>query len=109
MTIGSGLSHPVNDKDPQRQSLSIRQLLEGRSNAVGMTTLTHDGSATTTTVTAPNCGPNSIVFLAPLTDWAAASYPTTYVLKSNITPGQFIITHQPTTNATETFGWICLG
>jgi hypothetical protein len=49
------------------------------------------------------------VFLAPLTDWAAASYPTTYVQKADISAGQFIITHQPTSNATETFGWICLG
>jgi hypothetical protein len=109
MTVGSGLAHSANEKDPLRQSSTLKQILEGRSNAVGMTTLTHDGSATTTTVTAPNCGPNSIVFLAPLTDWAAASYPTTYVQKADISAGQFIITHQPTSNATETFGWICLG
>lgn len=106
---GAGLSHSPNEKDPQRQSLTIRQLLEGRSNAVGVVTLTHDGSATTTTVTAPNCGPNSVVFLSPETDQAAASAPTSYVKASDVSAGQFIITHQPTTNATETFGWVCLG
>lgn len=109
MTRGSGLSHSANEKDPQRISSTLRQVLEGRSNAVGSVTLTHDGVATTTTVTAPNCGPNSVVILAPETDWAAASYPTTYVKDSDISAGQFIITHQPTSNATETFGWFCVG
>lgn len=107
MTKGSGLSHSANEKDPQRISSLLKQVLEGRSNAVGTVTLTHDGSATTTTVTAQNCGPNSNVYLMPETDWAAAALPTTYV--SSISSGQFIITHQPTSNATETFGWFCVG
>jgi hypothetical protein len=34
---------------------------------------------------------------------------TTYVLRSNVTPGQFIITHAATANADETFAWVCLG
>ena len=76
-------------------------------NGVGSFTLTHDGVATTTTVTAPNCGPNSVPFLVPMTDWAAASYPTSYV--SSVSAGQFVVTHQPTSNATETFGYVCLG
>lgn len=109
MTKGSGISHSAGETDTRRISSALKQVLEGRSNAVGSVTLTHDGTATTTTVTAPNCGPNSVVFLAPLTDWAAASFPTSYVLAANISAGQFIITHQPTSNATETFGWFCVG
>lgn len=109
MSFGSGLSHPSGQTDQRQINNSIRQLLEGRMNGVGSFTLTHDGSATTTTVTAPNCGPNSVVFLSPMTDWAAASYPTTYVKASDVSPGQFIVTHQPTTNDTETFGYVCLG
>src|SRR5690348_4007174 len=104
MSYGSGLAHSPNESDPRRLSASIRQLLEGRMNGVGTVTLTHDGVATTTTVAAPNCGPNSVVFLSPMTDWAAASAPTSYVKASDISAGQFIITHQPTSNATETFG-----
>ena len=109
MTKGSGLSHSANEKDPQRISNAIKQMLEGRSNDVGMVTLTHDGTATTTTVSAPNCSPSSVVGLFPLTDWAAAAHPTTYVQDADISAGQFIITHQPTSNATETFGWLCRG
>lgn len=106
---GGGISISGGETDPRRISQLLRQIAEGRSNAVGSVTLTHDGVATTTTVAAVNCGPNSEVFLDPRTDWAAASLPTTYVKDSDITAGQFIITHQPTTNATETFGWVCLG
>jgi hypothetical protein len=109
MTTGSGLSLAPNESDPRKLSAVIRQLLEGRGNTVGTVTLTSDGTATTTTVTAQNCGPNSIVFMAPLTADAAAAAPTTYVKKSDITAGQFVVTHIATTFDDETFGWVCLG
>lgn len=109
MTKGSGLSHSSGETDPRRISSALKQILEGRSNAVGTVTLTHDSTATTTTVAAPNCGPNSVVLLSPATDQAAASFPTTYVRDEDVSAGQFIVTHQPTSNATETFGWACLG
>lgn len=107
MTVGSGLSISVAEKDPVKQNTAIRQLIEGRSNAVGTVTLAHDGAATTTTVTATTCGPNSIVFLTPLTAHAAAVSP--YVLLTNVTPGQFIVTHAATAETDQTFGWFCVG
>jgi hypothetical protein len=109
MTVGAGLYLPPNETDQRKQNAAIRQLIEGRSNAVGLVTLEHDGVATTTTVTAVNCGPNAIPFLEPVTANAALARATTYVLRSNVTPGQFIITHAATANADETFAWVCLG
>jgi len=109
VTTGSGLYINATEKDPQKQNRIIQQLIEGRSNAVGSVTLTHDGIATTTTVTATTCGPNSGVWLFPQTANAAAVVATTYVLVTNVTPGQFIVTHATTVNADVTFWWVCLG
>ena len=109
MTTGSGLYLNVTEEDKIRVNAVIRQLIEGRSNAVGTVTLTHDGVATTTTVPAVTCGASSIVFLSPLTAHAAGALATTYVLQSNITAGQFIVSHSATAQTDQTFGWVCLG
>lgn len=109
MTVGSGLYIAPTEKDTIVQNNVMRQLLEGRSNAVGLVTLSGNGSDTTTTVTAPNCGPNSIVLMFPQTAHAAAVVATTCVLAANITPRQFIVTHATTSNADVTFMWVCLG
>jgi hypothetical protein len=109
LTVGSGLSISIAEKDPVKQNGIIRQLIEGRSNAVGTVTLAHDGVATTTTVTAPTCGPNSIVLLTPLTAHAAAVVTGVYVLAASVTPGQFVITHAATAESDRTFGWFCVG
>ena len=109
MTTGSGLYLAPTETNQQRQNAAIRQLIEGRSNAVGVVTLTHDGVATTTTVTAQTCGANSIVILTPQTAHAATAFATTYVQSSDITAGQFIITHAATSQTDQTFGWLCIG
>jgi hypothetical protein len=109
MTFGSGLSLAPNETDQRRQNNAIRQLMEGRSNAVGSVTLAHDGSATTTTVTANTCGPNSVVFLSPLTANAASAASGTYIKAADISAGQFVVTHDATSNTDVTFGWVCLG
>ena len=109
MTTGSGLSISQFEKDPTKQNIAIQQLIEGRSNAVGTVTLAHDGAATTTTVAAPTCGPNSIVSLAPQTAHAAAALATTYVLATNISPAQFIITHAATSQTDQTYWWLAIG
>jgi hypothetical protein len=106
---GAGIYLSPSEKDQFKQNAAIRGLIEGRSNAVGTVTLAHDGVATTTTVTAVNCGPNAIPFIVPMTAHAAAVVATTYVKASDITPGQFKITHNTTSNADVTFGWVCLG
>lgn len=109
MTVGSGLSLAPNETDSRRISAAVRQLIEGRSNAVGVVTLAHDGIETTTTVTAVNCGPNAIVILTPRTANAAAALATTYVLAADVSPGEFVITHDATSDADLTFGWLCIG
>ncbi len=109
MTTGSGLYLNRAEKDQGRVNDVVRQLIEGRSNAVGTVTLAHDGAATTTTVTAATCGPNSIVFLSPMTAHAASALSGTYVKASDISAGQFIVTHAATSNSDVTFGWVCLG
>ena len=86
---------------------AVRQLAEGRTNAIGTVTLT--ANAATTTVTAPNCAATSVVFLFPATANAAAIIAATYVLASNITKGQFIVSHTNNANTDKTFYWVALG
>lgn len=95
------------EKDPAKIVLAVNQLVEGRSNAVGSVTLR--ASQTTTTVAAPNCGAGAHVFLFPRTANAAAVVATTYVLSSNVTKGQFIITHASDADVDQTFSYVCLG
>jgi ABC-type branched-subunit amino acid transport system substrate-binding protein len=96
--------HPL-ETDPKKIAIAVRQLAEGRSNATGMVTLT--ANATSTTVTAPNCGPQSVVFLTPNTAHAAAVVASTYV--SQVKIQQFTITHPSDSNADKTFAWVALG
>lgn len=107
MTTGSGLFISEDEQNQIRQNQAIRQLIEGRSNAVGTVTLTSDGVATTTTATAPTCGPNSVVFLSPMTAHAAGALATTYI--SAVSSTSFTVTHAATSNTDVTFGWVCLG
>lgn len=97
----------TNEKDLTKFAFAIQQMAMGRSNAVGSVTL-RDGQ-TTTTVTAPNCGASSKVFLFPATANAAAVVATTYILSANITAGQFIITHASDADTDQTFYWVALG
>ena len=95
------------DKDLTKYAQAINELGRGRSNAVGSVTLR--ASQTTTTVPAPNCGAGNAVLLFPATANAAAIVATTYVLATNVTPGQFIITHPSNANTDTTFYWVALG
>lgn len=108
MTTGSGLFISEDEQSQTRQNQAIRQLIEGRSNAVGTVTLA-SGTDTSTTVTAVTCGPNSAVFLFPTTANAAAVVASTYIDPSNVTAGQFIITHDATSETDATFFYVCLG
>lgn len=109
MTTGSGLYLNPGERDVSKLVDAIRQLMEGRSNAVGTVTLTGNGSATSTTVTANNCGPNSAILLFPATAHAAAVVATTYAKAADVTPRQFIVTHATTSNSDVTFWFVCLG
>lgn len=93
------------EKDLTKHAFGQQQLAQGRSNAVGLCTLR--ANQTTTTVTAPNCGTGSKVFLSPTTANAAASTATTYV--SSVLAGSFVLTHASNSQTDKIFGFVCLG
>lgn len=104
------MSAPVvqpGEKNLDRYQFAIKQLGEGRSNAVGVVTLR--ASQTTTAVEAPNCGAGNKVFLFPATANAAAIVASTYVTEANVTKAQFVITHPSNANTDKTFFWLALG
>jgi hypothetical protein len=101
----AGITLRPGETNPRLIADAVRQLAEGRSNAVGTVTLTP--SVTTTTVTAPTCAPGSLVKLTPQTLHAAWCAPVTYV--SNTSIGHFTITHPDTAFADKTFGWVVAG
>lgn len=80
---------------------SIRELYEGRSNACGSFTVTE--SAATTVVTAPNCSPDSKVFLQATTANAAAEVGSGTIYVSAVAQGSFTVTHANSATAGRTF------
>lgn len=95
------------EKDPIKQNFVINQLAQGRSNAIGSCTLT--ASTTTTTVTAPNCGADSMVILFPQTANAANDFGLIYVDPDDVSAGQFVITHANNSRTDRTFWFVCVG
>ena len=100
---------PPADADPRKIVSAIRQLAEGRSNAVGSVTLAT--GAATTIVPAPTCGAEAKVFLFPATASAAAEFGngTLYVKATDITAGQFVVTHANNAQIDRTFFWLAIG
>lgn len=88
-----------NEQDQMRQNIAIRQLAEGRSNAVGTVTLT--AGATSTTVPAVNCAPGSIVLLTAQTATAAAATGV-YAVAGK---GEFTVHHNSDAATDRTFGF----
>lgn len=86
---------------------SIRELWEGRSDAVGTVTLA--ASVTTTLVTAANIGAGARILLTPQTANAAAALATTYVVQSSAGRGKFTLTHANNAQTDRTFGWVAVG
>jgi hypothetical protein len=95
----------LSERDPFRFAQAINELFQGRSNAVGSCTLT--ASATSTTVTAENCGDQSKVFLEPETANAAAARATTYV--SSVRNGSFVLTHANNAQTDRRFSYVAIG
>lgn len=93
------------EKDLSRYAFAIKQLAEGRSNAAGSFTLT--ASATSTTVTAINCGADSKVFLEPRSANAAAARGTTYI--SAVSAGTFTVAHASNGQTDRTFDFVAVG
>lgn len=82
----------------------VRQLVEGKNNAVGTFTLT--ANATTTTVSAPTCTTASAVLFDPTTPDGANDKATTSIAPGN---GQFVVTHASNARVDRTFMYAVLG
>jgi hypothetical protein len=95
------------ESNPVRLAQAIRELFQGRSNAVGEVTLTE--SDTTTDVTAANCGLDSKIFLFPKTADAAAELAAGGCYISAVAREQFTITHANDASTDRTFFWLAIG
>ena len=93
------------DNQVRNTNRSVSQLARGQTNAKGTFTLSSTGA---TVVTASNvlCGPNSIINWSPVTPDAAAQMATVYVLSTNVTPGQFIVTQSSNTSTSAIFNYV---
>lgn len=100
----AGLTLNPGETDLRKIADVVRQLTEGKNNAIGTFTLT--ASATTTTVAAPSCTPNSVVLLMPQTQDAANDMATTSIAPGN---AQFVVTHANNARVDRTFSYVVLG
>lgn len=82
---------------------AVRDLFEGRSNAAGRFTCTLN--AAETTVTAPNCGLESEVFLQAVTANAAAEVGAGTIYVSSVAQGAFTVKHANSATEGRTFAY----
>ncbi|MCV0371718.1 hypothetical protein [Filomicrobium sp.] len=99
----SGNAPAPNERDLLRIVRGIRDLFEGRSNAFG--SFTCELNAASTTVTAPNCGPTSEIFLQAKTANAATEVGNGTIYVSAVGPGSFTVTHANSATASRTFAY----
>lgn len=102
---GTGTMPATSEKDIGRVVQSVRELYEGRSQAIGTVTLT--AGQTTTVVNHQNCAPSSYPQLEPMTANAAAARATTYI--SAVAKGSFTITHANNAQTDRTFSYALRG
>jgi len=86
---------------------AVRELFEGRSNAVGSFTLA--ANASTTTVAATNCGAGSTVLYTPTSANAAAEVGNGTIRVSAVGNGSFTLTHANNAQTDRTFLYAALG
>jgi hypothetical protein len=103
----SGNYIPATERDLTRIVSAIRDLFQGRSNAMGVFTL--EAGATSTVVTAINCGAQSKISITPQTANAADALATTYIAAADVVPGQFTVTHANTADVDKTFSYSIQG
>jgi len=97
----------LTDTNPIRILTAIRDLFQGRSNAVG--TLTLNTGASTTVVSAQNCGRDSQPILTPLTATAAAELGNGTLYVASVSNGSFTLAHSNSSVSDRRFGFVCLG
>lgn len=96
-----------NETDLRKIVASIRELAQGRSNAVGSFTLT--ANAASTTVTAVTCGSGSTVLPMPETANAAAEIGAGTMYVSAVNNGSFVVTHANNAQTDRTFRYAVVG
>lgn len=104
--MAGNVPHPQ-EKDPFKLVQGIRELFQGRSNAVGVFTVTEN--TTTTTVNAINCGESSKVFITPTTANAAAEFGGGTIYVSSVESGAFTVTHANAGSTDRVYYYVCLG
>ena len=103
----SGPTLSAEEHDLARIVRAVRQLAEGRSNAVGAFTLTAGGASTV--VTAPTCGAGSSVLVFPKTANAAAELGNGTMFIGTVANGAFTVTHANNAQTDRTFMYAALG
>ena len=88
---------------------AINEMQKGKLHNTGTFTLT--ASASSTTVTNPNCSPGAIVKWSPQTLHAAQEDAggTMYVPAATVTFGSFVVQHANNAQADRTFGYTITG
>jgi len=103
----SGNVPAITERNMTRVLRAIRDLFEGRSNAVGTVTLT--ANVASTDVDALTVGADTRIFLQPTTANAAAEIGAGTAYVSTVTQQQFTITHANNAQTDRTFFWVGLG
>ncbi len=107
MAVGDGSGLGLNPGETIQSKIvhQVRQLMQGRSNAVS--TIRLSTNVTQTTVTSITCGPGSVPLLTPLTlDASNAKY---HINSTDVYLGSFIIQHASSTSTSLNFGYAVLG
>jgi len=86
-------------------SQALNNTIDGKLNSTGDVTLT--ASATTTTLTDPRSGENSIFLFMPTSANASTAFANLYV--SARADGSATLTHASSANTDQTFGYVVIG
>jgi hypothetical protein len=101
-------NYPVpNENNLTKLVRSIRDLFEGRSNAMGTFTCTENQA--TTTVSHPNVGPESRIIITPTTANGATELGAGTIYISAKALGSFTVTHANAATLTRTFDYAIVG
>jgi hypothetical protein len=103
----SGPTLSAEERDLARIVRAVRQLAEGRSNAVGSFTLA--AGVASTVVTAPTCGAGASVLAFPRTANAAAEVGNGTMFIGTVANGSFTVSHANNAQADRTFMYAALG
>ena len=92
---------------------AIRELIQGRNNAVGTVantkSITLDTGSATTVVPSPLFNGNGTAILVPRTATAATEVANGSIYISDVSPGSFTITHANSATADRTYDYFFAG